>query len=244
MASAEQKSNSDVLRWDPPGAGAPARTGASYQGDLHMSPLFQVTSSESVLDGRIELVQKREKKENGFQRQFNCSPKEPAPSTVQRNFWSVPFSGRLHGLIFSLRGIYFHFFFNTTEPPACSVASHYVQPVECRVSHPHKLTGPPVGNAPRHKTMTIVVMEKLGTQGLRIIGLIPGKTPLLPDPLLWAFRGLRTHCSPSLTEGSTASSHQAPLRIFRNLLASHSLKSQPLEHESGVPRWVTAGPWG
>lgn len=83
--------------------------------------------------------------------------------------------------------------------------------------------------------MTIVVMEKLGTQGLRVTGLIPGKTPLLPDSLLWAFQGLRTHCSPSLTEGSTASSHQAPLQIFRILLASNSLKSQPLEHERGGP---------
>lgn len=45
---------------------------ASFQGDLHMSPLFQVNSSESVLDGWIELVQKREKKESGFKRQSNC----------------------------------------------------------------------------------------------------------------------------------------------------------------------------
>lgn len=59
----------------PPEAAAQATQSASYQGDLPMSPLFQVNSSESVLGGWIELVQNREgkkKKEKGFKRQFNC----------------------------------------------------------------------------------------------------------------------------------------------------------------------------
>lgn len=46
----------------------------SYQGDLPVSPLFQVNSPESALGVWIELVQNREKtrKKNGFKRQFTC----------------------------------------------------------------------------------------------------------------------------------------------------------------------------
>lgn len=154
------KSNSAVLCSDPPGAGASARMGASYQGDLHMSPLFQVNSSASVLDGWIELVQKREKKENGFKRQFNCSPEEPSTKHNAENL-RVPFLFCMTSWfdLFSEANL-FPFFFNNIDPPACSVASNYMQPVECQMSPLHQLTGAPMGNALRHNRLTIMVTEK------------------------------------------------------------------------------------
>lgn len=40
----------------------------------------------------------------------------------------------------------FPFFFNKIEPPECSIASNYIQPVEFQMSLPHGLTGVPTGN--------------------------------------------------------------------------------------------------
>lgn len=99
------------------------------------------------------------------------------PSLFCMTSWFDPFSG------VNL----FPFFFNKIEPPVCSVASNYIQPVECQMSVPHMPHGAPMGHAPRHNRMIIMVLEKQGTRGLALIPLIPGKTPLLPDSLLWGF---------------------------------------------------------
>lgn len=89
----------------------------------------------------------------------------------------------------------FPFFFNEIDPPACSVASNYIQPVEWQMSPRHRLTGAPMGNARRHNRLTIMGTEKLGTRGLKLTRLIPARPHCCQTRDCGASRGPRTYCS-------------------------------------------------
>lgn len=137
----------------------------------------------------------------------------------------------------------FPFFFNIIEPPVCSIVSNYIQPVECQMSLPHKLTGVPQEMHWRHNSMIIMIMEKLGTRVSNTCP-IPLQDPtvvrLITARILRTWEYIAPRCSRKALEPlPLCSSLDFPCLQPRE----KPWKASLTESESWISRRVTAGPW-